>query len=115
MERETKEIKTTNGTTVAYYAYLTGKEARELQKAFMGQTDVEATDDPNQKPKVKFKATALMELQDMAIKFLTVSVNGNKEGAAAAVDNLPATEYAEVIKALNPIVEPVFDPSFLGQ
>ena len=115
MERETKEITTQNGTTITYNAYLTGKEARELQAAFMGQTEVEATDNPADKPKVKFKAGVLMEIQGMAIKFLAVAVNGNKDNAADAVDNLPAPDYAEVVKAFNPILTPVFDPSFLGQ
>lgn len=116
MPRETKTIKTPSGADVEYYAYLTGKESRELQKVFLSSASFEA-DEKSPQPKGSFKATAITDTQALSIKILVVSVNGNKEGAAEAVDAMRVEDYNAVVVALNEIVKPVFSTQtdFLGK
>lgn len=109
MQRETKTFKTPGGHTIEHYAYLTGKEAREIGKVFFSAAEIESDGDQKAaKNTIKFNSDRIFDTQALAIKMLCVSFNSNKDGVAEAIDNLPATEYNAVIEALNPILEPVF-------
>jgi hypothetical protein len=109
MNRETKTFKTPGGHTIEHYAYLTGKESREIGKIFFSAAEIEAdADQKNGKNTVKFNSDKIFDTQALAIKLLCVSFNGNKDGVADAIDNLPVEDYNAVVEGLNPILEPVF-------
>lgn len=117
-QRETQTITTPSGATVEYFSYLTGKEARSINKIFGKQITIEAGADQDvakQGAAFRMTADAIVEIQEAALKVLIVSVNGNKEGAVDAVDNFKVEDYNAVVKALNPIVEPLYTKTdFLG-
>lgn len=109
--RETKSITTSSGKEVVFHSYLTGKEAREIQKVFLKNS----TTDGSGKV-VGFNALAVTEAEELALKFLIVSISGNQENASAEVENLPEAEYREVMKAINSVTKTALQPSdFLGQ
>lgn len=108
MNRETKTVKTSGGHTIEFYSFINGKESREIQGTFMDSTEIQSNGDSKEEPKISFKANAVLKMQDMAVRMLTVSVNGNKDNPVDLLEALPAADYNDYIAALNPIVEPVF-------
>lgn len=107
MNRETKKIITKGGVEVELYSYMTGKEAREMQKIIYSHAKFEADDSAKGGKFAGFDASAVMEAEEYAIKVLVVSVGGSKENAYLLVENMKISEYNEVVKAINEITKEV--------
>ncbi len=90
------------------YTYLTGKESRELQSIFFKKARFDGTKLDG------FEATAIIEAEEFVLKTMVVAFNGNKEGAFDAVQNLPQSDYASVVGALNESTKAAVNPDFLG-
>ncbi len=109
--RETKSITISSGKEVVFNSYLTGKEAREIQKVFLKNAATDGTGKVN-----GFNALAVTEAEELALKFLIVSIGGVPENASTEVENLPESEYREVMKAINSVTKTALQPSdFLAQ
>jgi hypothetical protein len=111
MNRTTSKITLPSGAVVEHYAYLTGKEARQIQTRFLEAAEIHAKD--VQDAQSTFRASVIPEIQALSLKMLIISFEAageRQEGEAAfeAVENLPVIEYNSVVKALEPIVNPVF-------
>lgn len=113
MNRETKTFVTSGTTTIEYYAYLTAKEAKQLESEMLSRMTINIDGAGNRTSSIT--ADILNASQDKAIKMLIVSVNGDKQNAFERVENLPAQEYFEIVKELNPVVAAAIDPSFLAK
>jgi hypothetical protein len=113
MNRETKTFTTSSGHVVEFYAYLTGKESRMLENEMLSGMKIEIAEDGKKSTSVA--ANTLNASQDKAMRMLIQSFDSNKDNAFDAVENLPADEYFEVVKALNPIVEAAINPAFLAK
>lgn len=99
MERETKEFKTTLGTTLKIKTYLTGLESRTIEGKYlsMAKMDIKAGEPT-------FKDVDLnvgFEVEKELIKIAVVSVNENKENILETILNLRSEEYEEIVGELN--------------
>lgn len=110
MERETKKVTTPSGITVEFYAYITGKEARQLQSVFLKRSKFQ-TGETEKSKLVDFDPMAVTEAEELALRLVIVSVDGNPDGAAEKVENLRQEDYRAVIKAINEVTKDAFDPS----
>lgn len=99
MERETKEFKTTFGTTLKIKTYLTGGESRSIEGKYlsMAKMDIKAGEPT-------FKDVDLnvsFEVEKELIKIAVVSVNDKTENVTDTILNLRSEEYEEVVAELN--------------
>jgi trehalose-6-phosphatase len=113
MNRETKVFTTASGHAIEYYAFLTGKEARQLEDEMLSKMNIEVSEDGSKSTSVK--ADILNAAQDKAMKLVIVSFDQSKENAFEAVENLPAPEYWEIVKELNAVIEKAINPAFLAK
>jgi len=107
MERTTKTITTPSDQKVELYEYITGGEMRRFQGLFledMSASDVVQHD--GEKATQLLKASTMMEAQELALKMLVVSVDGEKEGAYEAVMDMRPEDtdfvFSEVDKLTSP-------------
>lgn len=108
-ERETKEITTPGGHVIVLNSYITGREKRALQFPYFK----EAADFKPEILAEKGKAGAIFEeTQNLALKTVIVSVDGQKDGDAIEggtfsvvefVLNLPSRESSFIVKAINDV------------
>lgn len=113
MNRDTKTFTTSKGHVVGFYAYLTGKESKSLENEMLAGMKIEISEDGKKSTSVA--ANTLNASQDKAMRILIQTFDGKNENAFEDVENLPADEYFEVVKALNPIVEAAINPAFLAK
>lgn len=115
--RETTKITTPSGVIIEIYSYLTGREARELQKIFLKHAKFEGSPDEHGKTGEKrtkvvdFDASAISEAEETALRFLVHSVNGETLNATDKVEELKADDYRAVVKAINGVTKDVFEPT----
>ena len=96
---ETKTIKTSGGHEVVLKSYLTGREMNEVMKFALKGSVI------NELGKSELSGESLVSLEEKALEFLAVSVDGNAENAFETICNLPASEYAEVAQVVYQIVD----------
>lgn len=113
MPRETNSITTANGHVVEHYSYLTGKEARQIQEVFASHVEIHADQIGSRSGTIK--GDVILKSQDKALEILVVSVDGKKENPVRILEDLPAADYADVVKAFNKIVEHAIGEDFLGK
>jgi hypothetical protein len=106
MQRETTTIRTPGGHTVEVYSYITGREARELQRVIYENAQIESGDGAK---RATVRADAIFKAQEYAFKTMVVSLNGNRENAVEAVENLPAVDYNAVARAIDKIIAPAIE------
>lgn len=110
MERETKKITTPSGNVVEFNAYITGKEARQLQAVFLKRSKFQTGDGEKSKI-IDFDPMAVPEAEELALRLVIVSVDGSPDGAAEKVENMRQEDYRTVVKAINEVTKNAFDPS----
>jgi hypothetical protein len=113
MNRETKTITTPAGSTVEIYTYLTGKEAKEIQKSVFKHAKISVENGTAEKP--SFDASAMIDAEEVALKLLIVSVNGDKTNASEVVGDMKVVDYNFVVKEINEITKDVFNTDFLAK
>lgn len=103
-QRPTKEIKTSGGHTIVINQWITGGDARDIRNVFIGEADVSFVGD---KPQVSgVKANVQAKAEDRAIQAVVVSVDGMNDDIVNRVLALTATDYDEVIQAVNEVTRP---------
>jgi hypothetical protein len=96
MERETKKITTPCGAVVELYTYLTGGETRELQKILLKGRKV----DEMQGGKLDMSTMGvetMLEVQDLMLTLLAVSLNGEKKDVYKNILNLRSEDVDFVL------------------
>lgn len=101
--RETKEL-TIGKHTVVVHTYVTGRELRQIEGAMMDKLEMSQKDGSQE---IKgFKGSMLAERQDMQIKAVVVSVDGQSDNVVDAVLDLPATESEQIMDYVKELTEP---------
>ncbi len=103
-ERETKEVKIGSHILIVK-TYITGREARDIESAFMDKLDLSQSQEKGTEIK-SFKAGQLKEKQDMQVKSVVVSFDGQKENVLDLILDLPVAESEEVMNVIRDIAEP---------
>lgn len=112
MNREKTGFGTTGGFSVEHYTYLTGREARELQTTFMSNVEI-TVNQATKEQRTSVKGDAVMQVQDKAMRMLIVSIK--KGETLTTLDDLPVTDYNEIVRALEPMVQPAIGNDFLAK
>ena len=109
MERETKSFTTTGGNEIVAKTYLTGRETREINRAFFKKADDFSATDIAEKG---VAGSQYEQCQNEGFKQVIVSINGHKEGDTVDgqvfhvldfILDLKNSEYKEIVKAVNEI------------
>lgn len=99
MERETKEFKTTFGTTLKIKTYLTGGESRAIEGKYLSMAKMDLK---GSEPVFKdVDLNVSFEVEKELIKIAVVSLNGSTENILDTILNLRADDYEEVVAELN--------------
>lgn len=101
--RETKTVKV-GEHEVVMHTYITGREARAIEGAFMDKIELKQAGESQEIS--GFNGSMLAERQDLQIKAVVVSVDGNSQDVVSAVLDLPSKESEEIMKKVMEIVEP---------
>ena len=105
--RETKEITTPLGHKVVLNAYLNGREANEIKALVFGALKMSVDDAAAGKVTGNdIPATVIIDRDRKTLQFLLVSVDGATNAPIELLEELPASEYAAVVEAMNEIVNP---------
>ncbi len=107
--RETTKVKTPSDFEVEFHAYLTGKEARELQKIILSHARSEGSGDETKI--VGFDPSVRSIAEEYALRTLVVAVNGERAGAFEAVESMKLEDYNAVVNAINAVVKPALEPT----
>jgi len=100
--RESKKIKTSGGTEVEIYTYLTFGESRKIQGIYLESMKINL-DDGGTPVVSDIQGEIANKSQDETIRLLVKSVGGKSDNVLEAVNNMPQKEGEEVIKAINDI------------
>lgn len=102
--RETREVKVGEHVLVVN-SYITGREAREIESTILDK--VEMSQSTTNGTEIKgFKGSVLKEKQDMQVKAVVVSIDGNKENILDTILDLPSTESEKIMELVASIAEP---------
>lgn len=103
MERETKTITTPNGHKVLMYAYVTGREQREINNGVYANAKVEVV---NGQPVISdFKTEDVVNaVNDKQIQTLILEIDGQKENLIEKVLDLKAEDYNAIISTITEVM-----------
>ncbi len=90
MERETKKIKSPQGTEFEIKTYLTAVERNEVMRVMLKGTKV-SLDNVNVADDIS--GDVLLEARDKLIEIAVVSINGSRDNLKQQIENLRPTEY----------------------
>ena len=100
MEREYKEVTTPIGKNkVKIKAWLTGFEKREIQSAFLNETDINV--DGGNTGISKMKGDVLSKAQDATINVCIHSIDDKTDNILEKVGNLHSDDFDFIVKTLN--------------
>ena len=101
-ERETIEIKTPSGKhTLTVLSYITGREMRQIENAYLSGTAVNAGTVPTISGEIADKA------QDKMFEIMVVSIDGNKENILDRILDMESGDYKFVREQIRLISEGV--------
>jgi len=110
--RETKDFETKGGFKIIANTYITGREMRDIRDCYIGEAEVNLNSAKKESiPLSGIKGAVISKAEDISIKALIVSVNGNTENILEEVSNLPSSDYDEVVAYINTITSPKKDNS----
>lgn len=98
MERETKQITTTNGHTCTMYSYITAREQREVDNISLAAIDVSELSTGQ-----KINPTTIRDTEDMLLKLLVVDLDGSTNNIPERLLDLRSVDYAEILKTADAI------------
>lgn len=98
MEREIKEFETKGGVKIKANAYITGREMRELRDCYIKDADVNVNNKSDEVNLSGVKADIIRKYEDMAVKFIIISINEVAEEIVKIVGDLPLNDYDEVME-----------------
>lgn len=96
----TTEFVTSGGHKVVLNSYITGRQKRHINDAFL--EDVQITSG-NDKPQFSVSGSKANVATDRAIESVVVSVDGNKENIVDLVLNLSAADSDEILAKVNEV------------
>lgn len=99
MTRDTKDIRTSGGHVVVFYAYATGRDFNAIQSCYLEGTKIQMA---GSNPVIEgFDATSDFKAKEKAIELLVVSLDGDSTDIVNRVLDLPYGEVAEIQAALD--------------
>ena len=101
--REEKEL-TIGKHKVMVHTFVTGRELRGIESAMMDKLEMSQKDGAQQI--TGFKGSMLSDRQDMQIKAVVVSVDGNAENVIDLVLDLPSIESEQIMDYVKELTEP---------
>ena len=97
------DFTTTGGRAIKYKAWLTGREANELQTIYLGAAKIKVV---NEKPQMDgFDPSVEIKATQKIIEIMVVSVDGKTEDVVNLVLDMKQSEYDEVVAALNEVAK----------
>lgn len=101
MERDTLTFKTKGGHEIVMYSYLTGGEARELTRVYLGGMEMKVENGQTQNTIINPKVE--MDAQEKLLSMLVVSLDGKRENILPRILDLPAHETEEVFEKISEV------------
>ena len=101
--REKKTAITPSGHKVEMYTYSTGREAREIEGAYLKNCKMEMVAGSPTLKEIDLSAQSTAE--DAMIKLLVVSVNGSNDNILDKVLDMEKVDYDAIIKELNEVTK----------
>ncbi len=99
MERETKMIVTPVGKkSIEIKTYITGKEKRELTNVYLSG-DIKFNAESQNIGGIN--AAIVDKAQDLALKLIVVSIDGNAENIVETILNMRAEDYDFIVKSVD--------------
>lgn len=109
MDRPTREFRTSGGHQVVMHDYITGREQRQIQEVFLKNVEINRLSQSEGKTDAGmsgFSASVVAEAQDLAFNLIIVSLDGSDQDVVPRVLDLPATDYEEIVAAVNQVTDP---------
>jgi len=109
--RETKSFKTPHGHEVVLKAYLTGREAEQVQKVLYADIKMSMSDLESGKTEIKdIPASAILAQQRKALELLLVSIDGVSENVIEKYLDLHSEDCAAITAEVSSITKGNFQP-----
>ena len=99
--RESKSFKTKAGHEVEFYTELTGGEFNEVQRCYIKGAETQMDVVRQQPTNIKYSLETQIDAEYKTIEFLVFKLDGSSENVLERIKNLPQSEYAQIIGAVN--------------
>jgi hypothetical protein len=107
MERENKMIKTSGGHEIVLKSYLTGREVNKLKEIVYSKINYQGQgEDITQN--INLPGSMVLEQELAALEVCVVSIDGITDGVSDAIQDLKASEYQEIVNAVNEVTKDLF-------